>query len=135
MTRESRPPQETARLKVLIADDVPLMRDRLAALLEEIEGVELAGAVPDAPSAVEAASRLAPDVVVLDVRMPGGGLNALHRIKAQHAPPVIIVLTAYPFPQMKAKCLASGADYFFDKTQDMQRFAETIRQIAGRRSN
>ena len=132
---DSHHPHNNDCLRVLIADDVPVMRDRLAVLLAEIDGVELAGVAHDAASAVEAAGLLAPDVVVLDVRMPGGGLNALKQIKAQGAAPAVIMLTAYSFPQMKAKCLANGADHFFDKTTDMERFAETLRQMAGARSD
>lgn len=50
----------------------------------------------------------------LDIRMPGGnGIRALEAVKPGDAPPVVIMLTAFAYPQYRAKCLAVGADYFF----------------------
>ena len=57
-------------MKILIVDDEPLARERLAALLRDCANVEIAGEAGDGRAALEAAARLHPDVVLLDIRMP-----------------------------------------------------------------
>lgn len=119
-------------LKVLIADDSALVRERLAALVSDIEGVEIVGLAANAPEAIEIIQRLDPDVVILDIRMPGGnGIQVLEAIKADEAGPVVIMLTAFPYPQYRDKCLAAGADYFFDKASEFDRVVPVIEELAG----
>lgn len=113
-------------LSVLIADDSALIRERLAAMLSEIEGVRLVGQASTASEAVQLAGQHAPDVVILDIRMPGGnGIQALEAIK-RVAPSRVIMLTAFPYPQYRQKCMQLGADYFFDKTAGFDLVAAAI---------
>jgi len=108
-----------ATLRVYIADDSTLLRERLTARLAEMEGTELVGQSGHAAQAIEEIQRLQPDVAILDIRMPGGGgIQALAAIKKGAAPPVVIMLTAFAYPQYRIKCQAAGADYFFDKTTE-----------------
>lgn len=119
-------------LKVVIADDSALVRERLAALVSDIEGVEMVGQASNASDAIDISQRLKPDVVILDIRMPGGnGIQVLEAIKASEAGPVVIMLTAFPYPQYRDKCLKAGADYFFDKASEFDRVAQVIEQLAG----
>jgi DNA-binding NarL/FixJ family response regulator len=119
-------------LKVLIADDSVLLRERVAGLISEIEGVELAGQVGDAQEAVEAIRRLGPDVVILDIRMPkGNGMEVLQTIKRGPLPPVVIMFTAFPYPQYRQKCLEAGADYFFDKATEFECIADLLATLQG----
>lgn len=114
-------------MKVLIADDSTLVRDRLATLISELKDVELVGQTSSAPETLEAIQRLRPDVVILDIRMPGGnGIFVLEKIKARKAAPLVIMLTAFPYPQYRKKCLEAGAEYFFDKTTEFDRVAEVL---------
>jgi DNA-binding NarL/FixJ family response regulator len=118
-------------LKVFIADDSAPVRQRLAAQLSELESVELVGQAGDAHAALEAIWQLRPDVVVLDIRMPGGsGLQVLEALKRDTPAPTVIMLTAFPYPQYRRKCLEAGAEYFFDKTTEFERVARVLREMS-----
>jgi two-component system, LytTR family, response regulator AlgR len=84
------------RLKVLIVDDEQPARERLRSLLAEIEDVEVAGEASNAREALGHAHDLAPDVVLLDVRMPGmDGLEAARHLNVLSEPPAVIFTTAF----------------------------------------
>jgi YesN/AraC family two-component response regulator len=117
-------------LKVFIADDSALMRERLAALISEIEGVEVVGQAGDARETLDGIQHLRPDAVILDIRMPGNnGIQVLEAIKKKNAAPVVIMLTAFPYPQYRKKCLEAGAEYFFDKAIEFEQVAEVLQKI------
>src|SRR5579885_3290312 len=83
-------------MRVLIVDDEPLARERLAALLQECGEVTVVGEAGDGRAAVEAVERLRPDVVLLDVRMPVmDGLEAARHLARFDTPPAIVFCTAY----------------------------------------
>jgi two-component system response regulator AlgR len=83
-------------LRVLVVDDEPPARDRLRRLLEEIPGCAVAGEAESGLQALEAVARLAPDVVLLDIRMPGmDGLEAARHLGRLEEPPAIVFTTAY----------------------------------------
>jgi DNA-binding NarL/FixJ family response regulator len=117
-------------LKVLIVDDSVLLRERIAGLISEIKGVELAGQAGDAEEAVECIRCLRPDVVILDIRMPkGNGIGVLVQIKHEPFPPIVIMFTAFPYPQYCRKCLEAGADYFFDKATEFERITSLLETL------
>jgi two-component system response regulator AlgR len=83
-------------LRVLVVDDEPLARERLSHLVEELPDVELAGVATSAEEALLLAGRLRPEVVLLDIRMPGmDGLEAAHHLARMPEPPAVIFTTAY----------------------------------------
>jgi two-component system response regulator AlgR len=82
--------------RVLIVDDEPPARERLRRLLGELDGVEIAGEAGNGEQAVHLAGELRPDVVLLDVRMPGmNGLEAARHLALFEAPPAVVFTTAY----------------------------------------
>lgn len=83
-------------MHVLIVDDEPLARQRLARMINALEGYEVVGEAGDGTGAVEAIEKLDPDIVLLDIRMPGeDGLTAAKLISTMTDPPAVIFCTAY----------------------------------------
>jgi two-component system response regulator AlgR len=83
-------------MKVLIVDDEQLARDRLARMVGEIEGYEVVGHAGNGMQAVERCNVLQPDVVLLDIRMPGmDGLEAARHMSGMEEPPAVVFCTAY----------------------------------------
>ena len=118
------------KLKVFIADDSVEVRNRLKEMLKENTTIHLTGEAADASQTISALHRLKPDVVILDLHMPeGGGLRVLREIKTTDPGRVIIVFTAFSFPQYRKSCLAAGADYFFDKTSDVQEMTDVLAEL------
>ena len=84
------------RLKVLIVDDEPPARERLRSLLAEIPDVSVVGEAVSGAEALAQTHDLAPDIVLLDVRMPGmDGLEAARHLGVLEEPPAVIFTTAY----------------------------------------
>lgn len=82
--------------RVLIADDEPLARERLVRMIDQLEGYHVVGEAATGDQALASVSRDRPDVVLLDIRMPGGdGLEVAESIAARADPPAIIFCTAY----------------------------------------
>jgi two-component system response regulator AlgR len=83
-------------MKILIVDDEPPARDRLKRLVEGLEGCECAGEAGNGADAIALAGRLAPDVVLMDIRMPGmDGVEAARHLSRLEVPPAVIFVTAY----------------------------------------
>jgi two-component system response regulator AlgR len=83
-------------MKVLVVDDEPLARERLAALLAAIDGIEVVGSAGNGREALEAAARVQPDVILLDIRMPVmDGLEVARHLGALETPPGVIFCTAF----------------------------------------
>jgi len=105
---------DVARRRVLIADDDPLIRMDLAEMLTE-EGFEVVGQVGDGERAVELARTLRPDLVILDVKMPGkDGIQAAAEIADEQIAPVII-LTAYCDRGLIQRAIDAGAMTYLAK--------------------
>lgn len=98
-------------MKVIIADDEPLARQRLRTLLQQQADVELLAEVGDGQAVLKACDELAPDVILLDIAMPGlDGLGAARELAGRDRPPVVIFCTAYDAHALSAFEL-SAADY------------------------
>lgn len=117
-------------MRVFIADDSVLLRERLKVMLSELNEVEVIGEAEDGHQALKGIHELSPDVVILDIRMPdGNGINVLQNIKRMERDPVVIMFTNYPYPQYRKKCVELGADYFFEKSKEFEKVTETLKQL------
>jgi DNA-binding NarL/FixJ family response regulator len=98
-------------LRILLVDDHEVVRVGVRALIERQQDMEVIGEAGTVREAITQAEQLAPDVVVLDIRLPGGnGLEACRQIKALRPDTRIIVLTSYPDDEVLFDAIAAGAD-------------------------
>jgi DNA-binding NarL/FixJ family response regulator len=103
-------------IRVLVADDFPLVRDALAAALARHPEIEIAGVASDGIETLEQAHALHPDVVVLDLRMPRmSGLVALTRLSAELPAVRVLLLTACEEPETVIDAVSAGAAGFLTK--------------------
>lgn len=117
-------------LKIFIADDSQILRTHLATALGEIPDVEIIGEAETTNDAIERINASAPDVMVIDIRMPGeGGIHVLKTIKKSMPEIIAVIFTDYPYPQYRTKCAEEGADYFFDKATESEELIELIKQL------
>jgi two-component system response regulator AlgR len=83
-------------MKVLIVDDEKPARDRLRQLVDDFGDHEVVGEAANGERAIEIATQVAPDVVLLDIRMPGvDGIETAHHLNAMERPPAVVFTTAY----------------------------------------
>jgi DNA-binding NarL/FixJ family response regulator len=117
--------------RVLLVDDSDIVRSRVRESLLSIAGVEIVDEAIDVESALRAMRERQPDIVVLDLLLPGGGgTQVLEGMRRENGRPVVIVFTNFPYPEYRTRCAELGADYFFDKTADHDRLPELVRQLA-----
>ena len=115
-------------MRVFLADDSAPVRERILQILAEIPDVDVVGHAEDSLAARLLITALQPDVVILDINMPGGsGIEVLHEIKQQSPSPKVIMLTNYSQPQYRRKCLDAGADHFFDKSTEFEKIRDVLR--------
>jgi DNA-binding NarL/FixJ family response regulator len=118
-------------IRIVVADDQELVRTGLRTILNG-QGFEVVGEAADGREAVEAARRLRPDVVVMDVRMPNmDGLEATRRIVAEPSPPRVLVLTTFDLDEYVYEALRAGASGFLLKGAPTDQVVEAVRVVAG----
>lgn len=120
-------------MRVFIADDSARLRSQLIGLLSDLGEVEIVGQAADAQSTVTALRVLKPDVLTLDIRMPGGsGIEVLKAIRQDEHVPVTIMLTNHSATPYRNESLQAGADYFFDKATEFHHVRSTIQNLLGK---
>jgi len=122
-------------ISVLLVDDHPVVIEGLRKLLDTAGDIEVTGEAKDASHAIEKAKQLRPDVILLDLRMPGAtGIQAARRLREQEFSGAIIVLTSYGEQAYVRQALEAGADGYLLKSTPSQELITAIRSAArGRR--
>lgn len=119
-------------ITVLIVDDDALVRAGLALILGGADDVELVAEAADGAEGVALAKKHRPDVVLMDIRMPGvNGLEATERLQAESDPPKVIVLTTFDTDDTVVRALAAGASGFLLKDTPPAQIVEAVRKVAG----
>jgi DNA-binding NarL/FixJ family response regulator len=128
---------KSSPLRVLLIEDSPLIRERLAESLATPGRVEIVGQADSEQAAIGLLAAAPWDVMVLDLQLRHGtGLGVLRALTTRRPPKAkVIVLTNYAFPQYRAKSLALGADYFFDKAREYHRVREVLDTLASERTS
>ena len=118
-------------IRVLIVDDQPLVRAGLRTLLRAQEDIEVVGEASTGAGAVAESARLTPDVVVMDIRMPGtDGIAATAQVVRQPAMPRVLVLTTYDTDEYVYDALAAGASGFLLKDARPEGLIDGVRVVA-----
>jgi DNA-binding NarL/FixJ family response regulator len=119
-------------LKVILVEDSAAVRERVAELLEQIDGVELIGEYEDAKTAVDSIRDDVPDVVLLDIKLRGSnGMEVMRYINKSKANLRVIVLTNYAESQYRDLFLREGAHAVLDKSNEFHRVEELLQQMIG----
>lgn len=118
-------------IRIVIADDQQLVRDGFAAILSMEPDVEVVGAAADGREAVALVAELAPDVAVMDVRMPRlDGIGATRLLMDLPQPPRVLMLTTFDLDEYVFEAIQAGASGFLLKDAPRGRLAEAIRTVA-----
>lgn len=121
------PLPEGTRVKVLVVDDVEVMRDALAQLLSGTAGVFVVGVASDGLEAIDKTRELSPDVIVMDMRMPRmDGTAATRQITASGPPPRVLMLSAYSDESLVREALKAGASSFLLKDAPPDQIAAAV---------
>ena len=118
-------------IKVLVVDDEALLRTAFSSLIEAEDDLEVVGAAADGRQAVELAASLAPDVVVMDVRMPVmDGIEATRRITRDRSGARVLILTTFDLDEYVFETLRAGASGFALKSRPPEELLNGIRTVA-----
>lgn len=119
-------------IRVMLVDDHDLVRTGLKRLLADASDIEVVGEAPNGEEAIKLARSLKPDVVLMDINMPGiGGLEATRKITRLRTPPKVVVVTIHkegPFP---SNLMKAGAFGYLTKGVDIDEIIKAIRTVHG----
>lgn len=118
-------------IRVLVVDDHPVLRDGIAAMLENQDDMELVGEAADGAEAIQRYRDLQPDVVLMDLQMPGiGGVEAIGTIRSEFPAAKILVLTTYAGDAQAVRALKAGATGYLLKNSLRTEMLAAIRSVS-----
>jgi DNA-binding NarL/FixJ family response regulator len=118
-------------IRVLVADDHPLMRESMVALLASQEDLEVVGQAASGVEVLELVATLAPDVIVMDVRMPEmDGIEATRRLTASGAPARVVGVSAEAHDTVRERLVQAGATTLVSKEDLFEQLLPAIRAAA-----
>jgi DNA-binding NarL/FixJ family response regulator len=121
-----------APIRVLVCDDVEAFRALMRYTLQEDPGIEVVGEAADGVAAIDAAERLQPDVVLLDLTMPVlDGIDAIATVLERAPGTRVVALSGWGAERMAERALAQGAIAYVEKTDDVQAIRAAVRAAAG----
>jgi DNA-binding NarL/FixJ family response regulator len=119
-------------IRVVLVDDQALVRTGFRMILDETDDIEVVGEASNGMAGIELAARLKPDVVLVDVRMPGmDGIEASRRMRALTQPPKVIILTTFDLDEYVFAGLHAGASGFLLKDTLAADLISAVRVVAG----
>lgn len=118
-------------IRILLADDHPVVREGIRGMLQGYDDIEVVGQAGSGPEAVALVAALAPDLVLMDLRMPGGdGVAATRTIAADHPATRVVVLTTYETDQDILRAIEAGASGYLLKDIAPAELARSVRAAA-----
>ncbi len=113
--------------RILIVDDRAVVRAELNNVLQLLGNASIVGEAVDGWDAIHQAEALKPDIVLMDLEMPGlDGFEATRQIKARHLARIVIILTVYGDPSNQKRAVTAGADAFIVKGTELRTILELI---------
>ncbi|MET9362391.1 response regulator transcription factor [Streptomyces sp. NPDC006632] len=117
-------------IKVVVADDQSVVREGIVMLLGLLPGIEVIGSARDGEEAVALTARLAPDIVLMDLRMPRcDGVEATRRIRAEHPGTEVVILTTYADDDSLFPALKAGARGYLTKDAGGEEIVKSIEDV------
>lgn len=121
-------------LQIVLVDDSILMREHIVDSLYAVEGVGAIREALDVPSGLRLVQERQPDVLIIDVELPGqSGLDLLRLVRRRDTNTVIIMFSMHDHPSLRQKCAGLGADFFFHKLTEFEKVADVCREVIQRR--
>lgn len=121
-------------IRVVVCDDAPILRMLMRYALEEGGDIQVVGEAADALGGIDRVTELQPDVVLLDLSMPGlDGFQALPRVRTAAPDAAIIIFSAHAADRMSERALSLGADSYLEKGADLEVVRTTVRNAAATR--
>jgi len=118
-------------IRILLADDHPVVREGIRGMLQGYDDIEVVGQAGSGPEAVALVAELHPDLVLMDLRMPGGdGVEATRAIAAAHPGTRVVVLTTYETDQDILRAIEAGASGYLLKDIAPAELARSVRSAA-----
>ena len=123
--------RDGAPIRVLIADDHPLMREGIAAVIGSQPDMEVAGEAGDGEEAVAEYRRLRPDVTLVDLQMPKlNGMETIHAIRAEFPTACLAILTTFRGDARAMQAIKAGAQGYLLKSALRKELSDAVRQLA-----
>jgi DNA-binding NarL/FixJ family response regulator len=120
-------------MRVFLVEDSDILRQRLTQTISDIPRTQIIGSADNASDAIAQIKASQPQLVILDIHLKqSSGYEVLCEVKAQRPETRVLILTNYSYPQYRAKYLEAGADYFFDKSTEMERALKAVATEARR---
>jgi DNA-binding NarL/FixJ family response regulator len=124
------PTRDRSRINVLIVDDLEHVREGLRTVLELFDDLDCVGQAADGRQATQQVEELAPDVVLMDLEMPGmDGLEATRHIKEAHPEVGVVMLTIHEDPRHQERARNAGVDAFVAKGAAFEDLRAAIRRV------
>lgn len=117
-------------MKIFLVDDSPIVLERLISMFEDYKNMNIIGKARSGITAIASIRKLIPDIVILDIHMPGGsGIDVLKIIKKEFPLITVIILTNYADSYYRSACSEAGADYFLDKSKEFEKVIEICEEL------
>jgi DNA-binding NarL/FixJ family response regulator len=116
------------QLRIVVADDQALVRAGFRSILDKQPGLSVVGEAGDGREAIRLADELRPDLVLMDIRMPGlDGLSATRELMRRESPPIVVILTTFDADEYVYTALRDGASGFLLKDTSPEELADAVR--------
>jgi len=114
-------------MRILIVDDSKIILNRISTMLEEEKEFSVVGTASNTIEGKDSIKQLKPDVVITDMRMPGGGGMDILTFTKNNFPSIkVIVITHYTYPQYRERAYELGANYFLSKSEDLEQLTKIL---------